>query len=129
LIDEQQRAALGSLAHRLEQEGTPADVIEKKLEEAKGEAQQDALRRVKLFFLIEAVARQQKLFVTENDMESEFRAIAAANSDQDHQFTAAQVREHLERENRLGELRLSILERKVRDFLRENAKIVDTKGS
>jgi hypothetical protein len=45
------------------------------------------------------------------------------------QFSAAQVREHLERENRLGELRLALLERKVRDFLRENAKIVDKKGS
>jgi trigger factor len=129
LIEEQQRASLGALGHRMEQEGAPADVIEKKLEEAKGEAQQDALRRVKLFFLIEAVARQHKLFVTENDIEQELRAIASANSDHNHQFTTAQVREHLERENRLGELRLSILERKVRDFLRENAKIVDRKGS
>jgi trigger factor len=129
LIEEQQRAALGALAHRMEQDGAQQDVIEKKLEESKGEAQQDALRRVKLFFLIEAVARQHKLFVTENDVEAELRGIALANSDQNHQFTTAQVREHLERENRLGELRLSILERKVRDFLRENAKIVDRKAS
>jgi trigger factor len=129
LIDEQQKAALGSLAQRLQENGTPADEIEKKLEESKAEAQQDATRRVRLFFLIEAVARQQKLFVTENDMEAELRGIALANSNENVQFTTAQVREHLERENRLGELRLSILERKVRDFLRENAKIVDKKGS
>lgn len=129
LIEEQQRAALGSLAHRMEQQGASEDDIKKKLEESQDEAQQDAQRRVRLFFLIEAVARQQKLFVTENDIEAELRGIALANSNDNVQFTSAQVREHLERENRLGELRLSLLERKVRDFLRENAKIVDKKGS
>lgn len=129
LVEEQQRASLATLAQRLQQAGTAEAEIEKKLEEARPEAQQDAERRVRLFFLIEAVARQQKLFVTENDMEAELRTIAAANSNADNQFTAAQVREHLERENRLGELRLSLLERKVREYLRENAKIVDKKGS
>lgn len=129
LVEEQQKASLGSLAHKMQQNGASEDDIKKKLEESEGEAQQDAQRRVRLFFLIEAVARQNRLFVTENDIEQELRAIAAANSGPENQFTAAQVRDHLERENRLGELRLGLLERKVRDFLRENAKIVDKKGS
>jgi FKBP-type peptidyl-prolyl cis-trans isomerase (trigger factor) len=75
------------------------------------------------------VARQQKLFVTENDTEAELRAIAAANSNDGQHVTVAMVRDHLEKNNQLGELRLALLERKVRDFLRENAKIVDKKGS
>lgn len=129
LVEEQQRASLANFAQRLQQSGASEAEVQKKLEESQGEAQQDAQRRVRLFFLIEAVARQQKLFVTETDMEAELRGIAAANSGPENQFTAAQVREHLERENRLGELRLGVLERKVRDFLRENAKIVDRKGS
>ncbi|MFN7589484.1 MAG: trigger factor [Planctomycetota bacterium] len=129
LVEEQKQAALGSLAQRLQQNGAKDEEIQKKLEESQAEAQQDAERRVRLFFLIEAVAKQNKLFVTENDVEGELRAIALANSSENVQFSAAQVREHLERENRLGELRLALLERKVRDFLRENAKIVDKKGS
>lgn len=129
LVEEQQQAALGSLAHRMQENGIGEDEIRKKLEESKDEARQDAERRVRLFFLIEAVARQHKLFVTENDMEAELRAIALANSNENVQFTSAQAREFLEQQNRLGELRLSILERKVRDFLRENAKIVDKKGA
>ena len=100
----------------------------KRLEESGDEAQKDALRRVRLFFLIEAVAKKQKLFVTENDLDNELRAIAVANSNEGNQLTAGQVRAHLESENRLGELRLGLLERKERDFLRENAKIVDRKG-
>ncbi len=129
LIEEQQRASLGALAHRMQQAGASEADIEKKLGESQAEAQQDAQRRVRLFFLIEAVAKQQKLFVTETDVEAELRNLAVANSNDGQQVTAAMVREHLEQENRLGELRLSLLERKVRDFLRDNAKIVDKKGS
>lgn len=129
LVEEQQRAALASFEQRLREGGASDEDVKKRLEESQAEAQQDALRRVRLFFLIEAVAQKQKLFVTETDVEHELRAIAAANSRDGQQLTAGQVRDHLEQENRLGELRLGLLERKVRNFLRENAKIVDKKGS
>lgn len=129
LVEEQKQASLRTYAQRLSQEGLGEEEIRSRLDQSAAEAQQDAERRVMLFFLIEAVARQQKLFVTEGDMEAELRNIAAANSTTDEPITAAQVRAHLENENRLGELRLALLERKVRDFLRENAKIVDKTGS
>lgn len=124
LVEEQQRASLASFQKRLEEAGTGEEEIQKKLEESRTEAHQDAERRVRLFFLIEAVAQKQKLFVTENDIEAELRAIAQANN-----ATEAQVREHLEQNKQFGELRLALLERKVREFLRDNAKIVDKKGS
>ena len=123
LVADQQQASLAAYRERLKQAGTAEAEIEKKLAEAQDEAQQDARRRVRLFFLIEAVARQQKLFVTENDMEAEIRNLAQANN-----VTADQVRAHLEQNNQLGELKLSLLERKVRDFLRASARTVDRKG-
>jgi len=129
LVEEQQNAALANFEQRLREGGSGDDEVKKRLEESRGEAQQDALRRVRLFFLIDATAKKQKLFVTETDVDQELRAIAAANSNEGQQVTVAQVRDHLEQENRLGELRLGLLERKVRNFLRENAKIVDKKGS
>lgn len=129
LVQEQKRASLGQFAHRLKESGMADADIEAKLKESDAEAQSDAERRVRLFFLIEAVAKQQKLFVTETDVEGELKAIAAANSQDGQTVTAQMVRDHLEKQNQLGELRLALLERKVRDFLRENAKIVDTKGS
>lgn len=128
LVEEQQRSALSNYEQRLRENGAGDEEVKKKLEESRDEAHKDAHRRVRLFFLIEAVARKQKLFVTENDVEAELRAIAVANSSEGNQLTAAHVRAHLEQENRLGELRLGLLERKVRDFLRDNAKIVDKKG-
>jgi trigger factor len=127
LVEEQQQGALASLAERMKEKGADDDEIRKKLDESKDEARQEAERRVRLFFLVEAVARQHKIFVTEGDVDAELRLIAQANSNDDVQFTAEQARAFFEQQNRLGELRLSLLERKVRDFLRENAKIVDTK--
>lgn len=124
LVDEQQQASLQNYAQRLEQSGMAKEEIGQKVEAAGDEAREDAERRVRLFFLIEAVAKKQKLFVTESDVEAELRNVAQANS-----VTPAQVREHLEKNNQMGELRLGLLERKVREFLRANAKIVDRKGS
>ena len=129
LVEEQQQASLGAFAQRMQQEGTHDEEIQKKLEESKEAAHQDAERRVKLFFLIEAVAAQQSLSVGEQDVQTELANIAAANSSPEQQITAAQVYQHLRQENRLGELQLALLERKVRDFLRENAKTVDKTGS
>lgn len=129
LIEEQEQASLGAFAQRMQQEGTPAEEIEKKLSESKDAAHQDAERRVKLFFLIEAIAAQQELSVGEADVQAELANIAAANSSPEQEITAAQVYQHLQQENRVGELQLALLERKVRDFLRENAKTVDKTDS
>jgi len=129
LVEEQQQASLGAYAQRLQQEGMPDEEIQKKLEESKSEAQQDAERRVRMFFLVEAVAQQQNLTVEDADMQAELEAIAQANSGPEQQITAAQVFAHLKEQNRLGELQLSLLERKVREFLRENGQVVDKTGS
>lgn len=129
LVEEQIQASLNAFGQRLQQDGMGEDDIKKRLEESKEEAQGDAERRVKLFFLIEAVAAQQEMSVEEADMQAELENIAASNSNEEQQVTAAQVYQHLNQENRLGELRLALLERKVRDFLRENGKIVDKTDS
>jgi trigger factor len=129
MVEDQKRSSLAAFAQRMQEQGMAQEEVEKKLEEASGEAQQDAERRVRMFFLIEAVAKQHKMFVTESDIETELRNIAAANSGPEQQITAAQVRAHLEQENRLGELRLALMERKVRDFLRTSAKTVDKSSS
>ncbi|MCA8966596.1 MAG: trigger factor [Planctomycetes bacterium] len=129
LVEEQKHASLGQFAQRMHEQGASDDEIKAKLAESDADAQKDAERRVKLFFLIEAVAKQAKVFVTETDVEGELRNIAAANSNEEQAVAPAQVREFLEKQNRMGELRLALLERKVRDFLRENAKAVDKTGS
>lgn len=123
LVTEQAQASLMNFARRLEQNGTGKEEIEQKVEESKAEARTDAERRVKLFFLIDAVARQEKMAVTDEDMWREIQAVAQQNN-----ATPQQVVEYLQQNNQVNELRLALMERKVREFLRTNARIVDKKA-
>jgi trigger factor len=124
LVQEQTEANLRQFGARLKEQGTAEDEVNKKLEEARGEAENDAVRRVRLFFLVEAIARKEKLFVTETDVDAEVKKIAEQNK-----VTPGQVLQYLEQNKQLSDLRLALMERKVRDFLRDNARIVDRKGA
>ena len=120
LVDEQAEHQIKSYREQLEQQSVEEGEIEKKLEEARDEIHNHAERRVRLFFLMEGIARQEKIFVTETDIDVQLRNIAAENN-----VPPEQVREYFSAENRLGDLRVGIMERKVREFLREKANFTD----
>ena len=120
LVEEQSEVQRRNYRDQLKERGASDDEIEKQLEDAQEEIQKDAQRRVRLYFLLEGVARKEKIFVTETDVDVQLRNIAAENN-----VPPEQVREYFTAENRLGDLRVGIMERKVREFLRENANITD----
>lgn len=124
MVEQQQKASLAGFEERIRESGASDEDVAKQLQAAQGDALQDAEKRVRLFFLIEAVAQKEGVTVTDADVDRELMTIAEAND-----ATPLQVRQHLEENDRFGELRLALLERKVRDFLRENARPVDKKGS
>lgn len=121
LIEAETKAQLANYAERLKQAKTPEDEIEPKVDAARDEARQEAEKRVRIFFILESVAKAQKIFVTESDVEEAIRAMAGQ-----HNATPEAVKKHYEENNLMGDLRLGILERRVRDFLRENAQITDS---
>ena len=120
MVEEQAEQGLRGFAERLEQNGLDKDEIEQRVNDAKEEARQDAERRVRTFFLLDAIAKKERIFVTEGDVEVELRDIAAQNN-----VSVNDVREHYESHKLLPDLRLGIMERKVRDFLRGHAKLTD----
>jgi trigger factor len=120
MVEEQAAAHRRSLEARMKQNGMQEPEIQSRLDEAKVQLEQDAERRVRMFFLVEKIAREHKIFVTEGDVDVELRNIAAHNN-----VSVDEVREHYERNRSLGDLRLAVLERKVREFLRGSAKITD----
>ena len=74
-----------------------------------------------MFFIIDAIARKHELTVAESDVELEFQAIAAH-----HNAAVEEVREaYSGNQDAMNQIRLALLERKVRDFLRDNAEITD----
>lgn len=120
IVEEQTRRNLAMFEQRLREAGLGDEEVSQKLTEARDEARREAERQVRVFFLLEAVAAKEKIFVTEGDVEAELRAIAAEN-----RVSPEDVRRLYEERKAFGELRSRILERKVREFLREKARFTD----
>jgi len=120
LIEDQKQHLLKQAGEQMKQQGMDEVAIKAEVEKHENDAATEAEQRVKVFFILEAIAQNEKIFVTETDVDAEFRTIAAGN-----QMSPQDVRKHYEDNKLLDDLRWGVRERKVRDFLRENAKITD----
>jgi trigger factor len=67
---------------------------------------------------MQVIAEKESLLVTREDMQAEVQAIAQRNN-----AKVEEVVEYYQKNNLLDPMAIEILERKVRRFLRENAKI------
>ena len=123
LVAEQAKADIENYKQRLGQQGRPEDEIATAVEQAQAEAGEGAERRIRMVFLLEAIAKSKGITVEESDMMREIEAIARQN-----EAPPEDVIKHLQQNNLFNEVSMGILERKVRGFLREKAKITD-KGS
>ncbi len=100
--------------------GVPEEQIE---ELVSGEAKrtlEGSVRECKLYFIYRQIAEQEKLFVTESEIEQRVQAIAL-----NYERRPDEVRAELEEAGRLGSLRQQMREEKVRDFLVQHAEIQD----
>lgn len=79
-----------------------------------------AERSIRAWYLIERIAKKEKIFATEADLEQKIEDMAVAEGK-----TPTQIREILVKEDSLDGLRMRILEQKVRNFLKAEARIVD----
>jgi trigger factor len=84
-----------------------------------------ARRRVKESLLLEAVARQEGLTVTDAELGAEINAMAAAYPAMGGTEGGAAVRRAMEDGGRRAGLRARLLERKALDFLYQQARITD----
>jgi trigger factor len=97
----------------------PAEEEEGAREAARGEL----LSRYRLDILLEAVGRQEKIEVSDEEVDREIEAYASAESK-----NAAQVRARLKRQGGLDRLRNDLFRRRVVDRLVEKAKVTVTQG-
>ena len=118
--EDQKKYLMQQAAQSLKERGMPEDAIEAEVEKHEDAAREEAHQKVRVFFILDRIARDEKVFVTEGDVDVELRNIAATNN-----VPYEEARKYYEEQDLVADLRLSIMERKVRDFLRENAKITD----
>ncbi|PTL35010.1 trigger factor [Candidatus Methylomirabilis limnetica] len=118
LVDAEVEAILADL--RRDGGGHRATPIRSEDEATRTRAKDLALKRVRNSLLLEAVAKQEALAVSEEELQSEIELTAAALNQKPEAF-----RKLLEREGRIETIRMQVLERKALDLLYERAKVVE----
>ncbi|HEY1717939.1 MAG TPA: trigger factor [Verrucomicrobiae bacterium] len=100
--------------------GVPRDLIEKQKEEIYTAAARSAKDRVRLAFLIQRIAEQEKISVSQEEVLQRVQSLAAA-----YQIPPDKFIKDLQKRNGINELYDQIAHEKVLNFLEINAKIED----
>jgi trigger factor len=111
-----QRTVMG-----LQYRGVPVDEIEKRLEEIRGVSTERAARELKLMFILDAIAKKEKVEATDAEVDARVRFMAVQQGRRDDR-----LREEMEAEGTLANLRSQIRDDKVTRMLLEKAKISTT---
>ena len=98
--------------------GSPKDVPEEKLSEARQQIGPEAERAVKRALVLDQIAEAQDLHATAEDIDSRVEEIAEAND-----TTPAQVYASLQKASRIEPLERNLTEMKVFEFLKEQSEI------
>ena len=122
MVDEQVKGRLAQLKNELAGQGKSAEDIEREAAAIESQAQADAEKSAKAYFLVERIAEAEKIQVSEQEMVGELRGIANRN-----RTSFDEVRNFYQQQNLFPQLAMEILERKIRAFLRESAKLLAPK--
>jgi len=98
--------------------GVPADEVEKRMEEFRNAAGERAARDLKLTFILDRIAKEEKVEVTDAEVDARVRFIAAQYGRRDDR-----LREEMAQRGTLDSLRSQIREDKVMRLLLDKARI------
>jgi len=119
MVQEQARGRLAQFENQLRQQQAPDDVVRSQIEANKENALKAAENGLRALFLVQAIGEKENLLVTKEDMEQELVSIAQRNNAKPEDVQKF----YQEQQGGFDQLAIEILERKVRKFLRENAKL------
>ena len=114
------RNVVYDLVRQNSQRGVTREVIEKQKDEIYSAATHNAKERVKLAFLVQRIAEQEKITVTQEEVVKHAQSLAAM-----YQMPFEQFLKDLQKRNGVNELYDQIAHEKVLAFLEQNAKIED----
>ena len=106
------------LKQQLSQQDIKDDELKKKIEEAEEDIQQEAEKALKNYFILERIAEENKIIVTEEEIDRRVASLAVAQ-----RVTPADMKEHLARIDGLSSLKSDIREDKTIEFIIDKANI------
>lgn len=120
LVKAQARDYLTRQQLRMYYRGVPKEEIDGNLERIRIASEEAAERACRLFFIMEHLSEKEKLFVTENEVENRVAIMANARG-----MSVERMKQHLEENNQLVQLRAAMREEKAIDFILEHAETED----
>ncbi|HXF11321.1 MAG TPA: trigger factor [Desulfuromonadaceae bacterium] len=117
-VAQETRNVVYDIVRENSQRGVPRDLIEKQKDEIYSMAATNAKERVKLMFLIQRIAEQEKIQVTQEEVLKRVQALA-----QMYQIPLDKFIKDLQKRNGVQELFDQVAHEKVIKFLEDNAKI------
>ena len=114
------RNVVYDLVRENSQRGVTREMIEKQKDEIYTAATHNAKERVKLAFLVQRIAEQEKITVSQEEVVKHAQSLAAM-----YQMPFEQFLKDLQKRNGVNELYDQIAHEKVLAFLEQNAKIED----
>lgn len=97
-------------------EGRTEKEVSGEIENMRAKAKETAVKELKIQFICDHVAKKEKIFVTEDEINQRINELAGHY----HKWPN-EIRKYYEENHQLGQLRADIREEKVRKFLREKA--------
>jgi trigger factor len=123
LVEQETRSLVYDLVQENTRRGVPKETLEQKREEILAHAAQRARERIRVSFLLEAIAQAEKITVTPAEMEDRLAALAGR-----YRVTPEKLKAQLDERGRLGEIEEQVLVGKTLDFLIANANVETTKA-
>ena len=108
----------------LQTRNTPEDEIEVELAKTLDEAKENAVRECKLYFVLEAIAEDRHIFVTEDEVRQRLTQLAA-----NYNKSFENVRAEMERDGSIDDLRRMMRRDKTMDYIISKAQVNDASGA
>jgi len=102
--------------------GVAEDVITRESERIADSSRRQAQREIRLYLILEKIAKNEKIYATETDIQNRIEQIARSRKS-----TPARVRQELEKAEMMPELRSQLREEKVMDLIIKSAAITEEK--
>jgi trigger factor len=120
LVEAESGRMLNRYEMQLRQQGVDEATLPKLIEEAQSQAQTKVKHDLRLSFLLDKIAHEKKILVTENETRQELAAMAAR-----YQKSLPEMEEYMERNRLLPSLRSELRDRKTLAELRKIVKVVE----
>lgn len=123
MVERQKKFLMEILELELRKRGLDENQVKENAKRYEAQLEQDAINKVKTYFILNYISEKERIFVTEEDLNEKIKTIASSTGKSEHD-----IRKQCEEENLIEGLKEEIIEDKVLNFLFDKAEIVEKKN-